>query len=140
MSGVLDSGAANSPVVYRARESGKTRIQGGVALEPASFKPVTDAAVLSRLDAAVRDRVQVCDLSAKVPAAFPEFKTAFRGAPVAPWPYVNRRPMTLARWPNATPTEAGWAGFSKAVDTWDRYGNRPRFRYGSDPGARHGAK
>ena len=112
-----DSGTADAPVVYRARESGKTRIQGGVALEPASFKPVTDAAVLSRLDAAVRERVRVCDLSAKVPAAFPEFKTAFRGAPVAPWLYVNQRPMTLARWPNATATEAGWAGFSKAVDT-----------------------
>ena len=112
-----DSGTADAPVVYRARESGKARIQGGVALEPASFKPVTDAAVLSRLDAAVRDKVRVCDLSAKVPAAFPEFKTAFHGAPVAPWLYVNQQPMTLARWPNATATDAGWAGFSKAVDT-----------------------
>jgi hypothetical protein len=112
-----DSGAAESPVVYRARETGKARLQGGVALEPAAFKPVTDAAVLSRLDAAVRKRVRVCDLSTKVSAAFPDFKTAFRGAPVAPWLYVNHRPMTLTRWPNATATEGGWAGFSKAVDT-----------------------
>ena len=112
-----DSGAAEAPVVYRARESGQARFPGGVALEPAAFQPVTDAAVLSRLDAAVRERVRVCDLSAQVPAAFADFKTAFRGAPVAPWLYVNQRPMTLARWPNATAADAGWASFSKAVDT-----------------------
>ncbi|NLY00929.1 MAG: right-handed parallel beta-helix repeat-containing protein [Rhodopirellula sp.] len=112
-----DSGTAEAPVVYRAREKGKVRFQGGVGLDPASFQPVADAAVLSRLDAAVRDRIRVCDLSAKVPAAFPGFKTAFRGAPVAPWLYVNQRPMTLARWPNAGGGDAEWASFSKAVDT-----------------------
>jgi hypothetical protein len=112
-----DSGTAEAPVVYRARESGKARLLGGIALEPASFKPVTDASVLSRLDASVRDKVRVCDLSAKALAAFSEFKTAFHGVPAAPWLYVNHRPMTLARWPNVTATDAGWASFSKAVDT-----------------------
>ncbi len=111
-----DSGTAEAPVVYRAREKRKARLQGGVALEPASFKALTDGAVLSRLDPAVRDKVRVCDLSAKVPGAFPEFKTAFRGAPAAPWLYVNHQPMTLARWPNAAATGGGWATFSKAVD------------------------
>lgn len=112
-----DSGTADSPVVYRAREGTKARLQGGIVLEPASFVAVTDTAVLSRLDPAVRAKVRVCDLSKKFPAAFPEFKTAFHGAPVAPWLYVNHQPMTLARWPNRTATEDGWAGFSKAVDT-----------------------
>lgn len=112
-----DGGTVGAPVVYRASEADPARLQGGVALEPASFQPVTDAAVRSRLDAAVRERVLVCDLSAQVPGVFPEFQTAFRGAPVAPWLYVSHRPMTLARWPNATATETGWAGFSKAVDT-----------------------
>lgn len=112
-----DSGTAEAPIVYRAREAGKVRIQGGMALEPGSFKPVTDAAVMSRLDAAVRDKVRVCELAGKVPGTFPEFKTAFRGAPAAPWLYVNGRPMTLARWPNAGASDAEWASFSKAVDT-----------------------
>jgi hypothetical protein len=112
-----DSGTEETPVVYRAAEGGKSRFQGGIGLEPASFGPVTDASVLSRLDAAVRDKVRVCDLSSKVPANFPEFKTAFRGTPVAPWLYVNQHPKTLARWPNATANDAGWAGFSKALDT-----------------------
>lgn len=112
-----DGGTADAPVVYRARQSGKARLQGGIALEPSSFKPVTEASVLSRLDAVVRDKVRVCDLSAKAPSAFPSFKTSFHGAPTAPWLYVNHQPMTLARWPNATGNDAAWARFSKAVDT-----------------------
>ena len=112
-----DGGSVKAPVVYRARENGKAQIQGGVALEAASFKPVLDSAVLARLDAAVRNKVRVCDLSALGLDEFPEFKTAFHGVPSAPWLYVNHRPMTLARWPNAGTADGGWAGFSKAVDT-----------------------
>jgi len=112
-----DGGTAEAPVVYRGGEGGKVRFQGGISLDASSFQPVAEAAALARLDAGVRDKVRVCDLSAKVPAAFSDFKTAFRGSPSAPWLYVNHRPMTLARWPNATAADAGWASFSKAVDT-----------------------
>lgn len=112
-----DSGTADAPVVYRARANGQARVWGGVALEAASFKPVTEAAVRSRLDAAARDKVLVCDLSAKVAGDFLNFKTSFHGVPASPWLYVNHQPMTLARWPNLTATNGGWAGFSKAVDT-----------------------
>ncbi len=112
-----DSGTAEAPVIYRARQGGKARLQGGVSLDPSSFKVVTEPTVLTRLDQAVRDKVLVCDLSAVVPAAFPSFKTSFHGAPVAPWLYVNHQPMTLARWPNANAADGGWASFSKAVDT-----------------------
>ena len=115
--GAEDSGIEGAPVVYRASKIGKARLQGGVALEPSSFRAVSDTAVLSRLDVAVREKVRVCDLSSKMPGAFPEFKTAFRGVPAAPWLYVNHRPMTLARWPNVTADHDGWARFSKAVDT-----------------------
>lgn len=112
-----DSGTAESPVVYRARQNGKARLLGGHMLAPSSFKPVTDPSVRSRLDAAVRDKVRVCDLSAQVPGGFPQFQVAFQGTPAAPWLYVNHQPMTLARWPNRTATSDGWASFSKAVDT-----------------------
>jgi hypothetical protein len=112
-----DSGTPESPIVYRAWERGKARLVGGVILEATSFKPVADPAVLSRLDPAARDKVRVCDLPGKAPAAFSQFKTAFHGVPAAPWLYVNHQPMTLARWPNATAANAGWAGFSKAIDT-----------------------
>lgn len=112
-----DSGTAAASVVYRAGASRRARLQGGIALDPASFVPVAEAAMSARLDAAVRDRVRVCDLSGRVPGSFPDFKTAFRGAPVAPWLYVNHQPMTLARWPNAGADRGGWAGFTKALDT-----------------------
>ncbi len=112
-----DGGTAEAPVVYKARENGKARFQGGIVVEPSAFKLVTDSTVLARLDPAVREKVYVCDLSTKLPKAFSDFKTAFHGAPVAPWLYMNHQPMTLARWPNVTTTDTGWASFSKAVDT-----------------------
>ena len=109
-----DSGMAAAPIIYRSGNPGKVSVQGGVVLEPASFTPVTDAETLSRLDATVRDKVRVCDLSGKVSGDFPAFKTAFRGPPAAPWLYVNHQPMTLARWPNADTTDDEWARFSKS--------------------------
>lgn len=91
-----DSGTTEAPVVYRTREGSKAKFHGGVAIAPATMTPVTDSAVLSRLDAAVRDKVRMCDLSDKVSGEFPEFRTAFRGAPAAPWLYVNQKPMAPA--------------------------------------------
>lgn len=115
--GAADGGSASAPVVYRAVRNGQARFHGGVTLAPASFQPVTDPALRSRLDAAIRDRVRVCDLSATLTQPLPDWKAAFGGAPAAPWLYVNHRPMTLARWPNADATNGGWATFAKAVDT-----------------------
>jgi hypothetical protein len=112
-----DGGTAGAPVTYRAQKRGKARIHGGVTLAPESFKPLAEDAVLARLEAAARGQVLVCDLSAQMPGTFETFKKAYHGVPAAPWLYVDRQPMTLARWPNADAPEAGWAGFSKAVDT-----------------------
>ncbi len=112
-----DSGTANSPIVYRSRKQGKARLNGGVLLEPSSFTPLTDPAVLQRLDPAVRSKVLVCDLRSRLPGAFEAYKTAYQGSPVSPWLYMNRQPMTLARWPNADLPGGGWAQFEKATDT-----------------------
>jgi hypothetical protein len=109
---VEDGGAADAPVVYRALTRGEACIQGGLVLDPSVFEPVTAPGVLARLDESVRGKVLACDLAGVCPHAFSSFKTAFQGPPVAPWLYVNRRPMTLARWPSA-----GWAEFSETVDT-----------------------
>ena len=112
-----DSGSADAPVVYRAEQGGEAKMLGGVALKASSFKPVSNSAVLSRLDRKVRGKVRMCDLSNAVSGTFSELRTAFRGAPTGPWLYVNQQPMTLARWPNVDAANSGWAGFSKAVDT-----------------------
>ncbi len=111
-----DSGTAEAPIVYRATQQGQALIQGGVSLDPASFQPVTDAAILERLPASARDKVRVCDLSSIAAGSFAELKRSYRGVPVGPWLYVNGAPMTLARWPNAAADHGGWASFSKVVD------------------------
>lgn len=112
-----DGGTAEAPVVYRALERGQARIHGGATLAAEAFQPLTDERVLARLDPAVRGKVLVCDVAAVAGGGFAPLKTAYQGMPAGPWLYVDRRPMTLARWPNADAAEAGWAGFSKAVDT-----------------------
>ncbi|EMI21877.1 parallel beta-helix repeat protein, partial [Rhodopirellula maiorica SM1] len=103
-----DSGTAGAPVVYRATKPGSVRIRGSVALSPSAFTSVSDDAIRSRLDDAVRDDILVCDISESVSAPFASFKTSFRGVPVAPWLYVNHHPKPLARWPNLGTPEQGW--------------------------------
>lgn len=112
-----DGGTPGAPVVYRGRERGQSRIQGGVTLAAEAFQPVTDERVLARLDPAVRDKVLVCDVSAAAGGGFTTLKTAYRGTPEGPWLYLDGQPMTLARWPNVDAADGGWAGFSKVVDT-----------------------
>ncbi|MEI6607272.1 MAG: right-handed parallel beta-helix repeat-containing protein, partial [Verrucomicrobiota bacterium] len=112
-----DSGTTGADVVYRAEIRGQARLRGGITLEPAAFKPLTDTAVLTRLNETARGKVRVCDLSTLLPGALEPFKTAYRGVPTGPWLYVNGQPMPLARWPNTDAPAAGWAGFTKAVDT-----------------------
>jgi len=112
-----DSGTAGAEVTYRGEPRGQAILHGGIMLDPASFKPLSDVPVLARLDEAVRTKVLVCDLSGKVPGAIESFKTAYREAPAGPWLYVNGQPMTLARWPNSDAPNGGWAEFSKAFDT-----------------------
>ena len=124
-----DSGTESGPIVYRAAKGGKVLIQGGISLNAESFQAITDESVLSRLDPAVRDKVKVCDLSKIISSPFPEFKTAYRGSPSAPWLYVDQQPMTLARWPNLSDeTNGGWAEFSKTVDTAPPRFRRPGFK------------
>ncbi len=112
-----DSGAANAPVIYRAKQPRTARLRGGVSLPRADFRPVTDPQVLARIDDGARSHVLVSDVSRLFAEAFTEFKTAFRGAPPAPWLYLEGRPMPLARWPNADDANGGWAQFTKAIDT-----------------------
>lgn len=113
-----DGGTKEAPVVYRAKETGKARLSGGVALDPKKFTEVTDAAIRERLAESVRDSVRVIDLSELVSEPFPELARSFKNAPAAPWLYVDGQPMTLARWPNQHPAEGDeWARFSKVIDS-----------------------
>ncbi|KLU06003.1 hypothetical protein RISK_001854 [Rhodopirellula islandica] len=111
-----DSGTAESPVVYRAVQSGAAQLHGGIQLKPGDFRSVTDGEMVKRLDPSARELVRVCDLK-NFPGEFQAFSDAFRGVSTGPWLYINGQPMELARWPNKDAANGGWAGFSKVIDT-----------------------
>jgi len=90
--GAGDSGTEASPIVYRARTGDEVRLAGGRVIR--GFAPVTDAAVLDRLDDAAKGKVLQADLKALGIADFGEAKGG--GIEL----FFGDKPMTLARWPN----------------------------------------
>jgi hypothetical protein len=122
-----DGGTADAPIVYRAYGGEQVILTGGARI--GGFGPVTDPAVLARLDDAARGHVLETDLRAQGIADFGEMRVRGFGKPVVPAGlelFFNDRPMTLARWPND-----GWAmiaavpaGQQGGKFTYD--GDRPR--------------
>jgi hypothetical protein len=96
----IDSGTAEAPVVYRSFPGEEVRLIGG-RIVPA-FKPVTDPAILGRLDPSVRSNVVQADLRA---LGISDFGNAGGGGLDL---FFGEKPMLLARWPNH--------GFTKIVD------------------------
>ena len=84
-----DSGTADKPVVYRAAEKGAAHISGGRSVD--YFVPVTDAAILERLEPAAREQVlqKVLDIT--------EFGSPKGGGMEL---FFRNEPMILSRWPN----------------------------------------
>lgn len=95
-----DSGTEKAPVVYRAKVGQEVRLVGGKVVQ--GFAPVTDPAVLGRLDDAAKGKVLQADLKALGITDFGEAKGG--GVEL----FFQDRPMTVARWPNE--------GFVKIVD------------------------
>jgi len=87
-----DSGTAAAPIVYRAAPGAEVRLTGGKVVT--TFRPVTDRAVLRRLDPAARRHVVQADLKALGTA---DYGHAGGGGLEL---FFNDRPMTPARWPN----------------------------------------
>ena len=117
-----DSGSPNGPIVWRAYGNERVRLLGGRRL--AEFQPVSDAAVVSRLDEAARGRVLQIDLRALGITDYGEMKSRGFGRPTTPAHcelFFAGRPMTLARWPN----EGSWeklAGFPAGSAKGDDHG------------------
>lgn len=89
-----DSGTQAARIVYRAYESEHVILTGGHTVR--GFSPVTEPAVLARLDAPARGNVLQTDLA---PADVPDFgEVASAGNRLEL--FYNDQPMTLARWPN----------------------------------------
>lgn len=90
--GAEDSGAENARVVWRAADGEEARLTGGVVVP--AFAPVTDAAVLDRLEESARGAVVQADLKA---LGITDFGTPEGGGAFL---YFKGLPMTLSRWPN----------------------------------------
>ncbi len=97
-----DSGTVAAPIVYRAAAGAEVRVVGGKELT--NFQPVTDPAVLARLDESVRGQVLVADLKALGITDFGEVATNGKRLEL----FFADRPMTVSRWPNE--------GFVRIVD------------------------
>jgi len=114
-----DSGTKEAPVIYRRARAGAVRIVGGPVIQPQAFAPVTDPAILDRLDESARSHALQADLKALGLTSFGEpWPVTFRG--YAGWPelFFDGKPMVLARWPND-----GLARVARVVDS----GSRPRW-------------
>jgi hypothetical protein len=97
-----DSGGSDAPIVYRAMRGAEVRLVGG--RQVTNFVPVTDAAVLQRLDEGARGKVFQADLRALGITDLGEVAANGKRLEV----FFQDKPMTLARWPNE--------GFVRIVD------------------------
>lgn len=134
--GPADSGTADAPVVYRAWPGDAVSLSGGHALPADVWQPVTDPAVLARLDPAARGQVLVCDLRAAGVTDFGELHArGFRRPYVNPGLelFCNDQPLTLARWPNAGTVPLGKVLDPGSIPRNGDFGNRGgKFVYGGD--------
>ncbi len=95
-----DGGREVRPITYRACEGEEVFISGG--REVKGFRPVTDPAILGRIDEASRGKVLQADLKALGITDFGSLKRRGYGAggTAALELFFNDQPMELARWPN----------------------------------------
>jgi Right handed beta helix region len=98
--GDQDSGTDNAPVVYRARRGEVARIVGGRIVT--GWQPVTDEAVLKRLDAVAKGKVFQADLKALGITDLQGIGNAgvYQSDPGLEL-FFKDQPMTLARYPNS---------------------------------------
>ena len=131
-----DSGTEAAPIVYRARREAEVRLVGGKVVT--GWQPVTNPAVLARLDEAARSHVLQADLKAQGVTDYGEMKPGPRWGQSEPGMelFFQDQPMTLARWPNEgfvqivdllgpTPVDVrGAKGCREGIFTYD--GDRPQ--------------
>jgi hypothetical protein len=111
-----DSGVENAPIVYRSRQGEVAKLAG--SREVTGWKPVTDTAVLQRLDPAARDKIFQADLKALGITDLEGIGNArtYQSDPGLEL-FFQDQPMTLARYPNA--------GYLRIADVFDANGIAP---------------
>ncbi len=126
----VDSGAPDSPIIYRGRPGNEVRLLGGRVIT--GWQPVTDPAVLPRLDESARGNVWQADLKALGITDFGEMQAGQSWGASKPGLEVFFRdePMTLSRWPRSSASaprtsaapRASWTGSSVTRTTAPRDG------------------
>ncbi|MSU61614.1 MAG: right-handed parallel beta-helix repeat-containing protein [Pedosphaera sp.] len=119
-----DSGNAAAPIVWRAYRDERVRLLGGRVLT--GFTPVSNPAVLARLDEKARGRIVQCDLRRLDISEFGEMKSRGFGRATTPSHselFHDSKPMPLARWPNEGNFEK-LAGFPEAAGKGDDHGGK----------------
>lgn len=89
-----DSGTADAPITYRAAPGEEVRLSGGRPV--GNFTPVTDEAILKRLDEPAREKVVQADLKAQGIDDLGEVAASGKRLEL----FFNDQPMRVARWPN----------------------------------------
>jgi hypothetical protein len=122
-----DSGEAGKPVLYRSEKPGRAHLMGGRMV--LGFKPVTDKAVLDRLETGARGKVLVADLKALGIADFGDGFSAGKRLEI----FFNGERMTLARWPNDGFVQVGKLLGGEKVDVRGTVGDAiGKFEYDGD--------
>lgn len=131
-----DSGSDSATVVYQAAPGKIVRVIGGRIVR--GWQPVTEAAVLQRLDPAARGHVVQADLHAMGLSQWKEIEPGHTWAQSNPGLelFFRDEPMTLARWPNqgfvtipsvVGPTPVDIRGTKGCKEGWFTFeGDRPR--------------
>lgn len=102
-----DSGQPDAPIVYRASPGEKVILSGGIELR--GFGPVTDDAVLERLDEGARSHVVWVE--APVPVSAGDVMIGPRDRPQQYELFFAGAPMRLAEWPNQD-----WTTIAEIID------------------------
>lgn len=124
-----DAGTADAPIVYRSAPGEEVRLTGGTEIPASAFRPVTNAAVLQRLDPSARSHVWEADLKALGITHYGQLTR--RGGieretlPAALELFFNDRPMPLARWPNQGWTRIAAVPEGPAGQRFRYEGDRP---------------
>lgn len=99
-----DSGTAEAPIVYRAISGGIPRIIGGRTIPWSAFQPISDPAIIARIDPSAVGKVLALDLKAQhithtgpIPAVFSD------GGGLLEM-FVDGQRMPLSRWPDVGET------------------------------------
>lgn len=115
-----DSGTVDAPIVWCGSPDGRTVLRMSDDIPGSCFSPVSDPAVLKRLDPSVSAEVRVADIS-RFPVSetkqASEYSRTYRPLPLL---FLDGRRLPTARWPNSTDADDGkpesWALIDKILE------------------------